>query len=232
MRYLLSQKMSNSSALSLLAGLILTVACPSAVSADLVTNGNFETVGPNGPQTFHNGISSLGWSAADQWAVFHNANGSTETNWGTYDDFDLPVIDGSQDPFTDHVIRAEVSHAGNGLVTWWGPLGSGPPNATASVWVYVRGPGQVSVGIGNGGMTSVGALTQTINQWELLTFTNNFSPVNEFVIYANSSGAEFYVDFASATGVPEPASAGVGGLGLVTLALFRRRRKTSPQNPV
>jgi MYXO-CTERM domain-containing protein len=81
----------------------------------------------------------------------------------------------------------------------------------------------VGAGIGNGGATSFGAFTQQINQWEQLNFTNNFSPVNEFIIYATSSGAEFYVDFASATGVPEPASAGLGLLGLLALTRYRRR---------
>ena len=108
--------------------------------ADLLSNGNFETMGPSN-QTFHNGTGALGSSAAESWGVFHNTNGSTETNWLTYDEAGLlPFI--GQDTATDHVLRAEVSHIGNGLVQVWSPLNTGPPAAIGSVWIHTN-PGQI-----------------------------------------------------------------------------------------
>lgn len=198
--------------------LISNLAC-----ADLLTNGDFETVGASN-QTFHNGAGALGASAAAGWGVFHNTNGSTETNWLTYDEAGLLPFLG-QDPAVDHVLRAEVSHAGNGLVQTWAPLGAGPIAAEGSVWIHTN-PGQiVGVGVGNGGSTFTQEFTSGAGGWEEVLFTESNSPVNEMIIYAETSGSEFYVDFARVSAVPEPTSAGVLGIfGVAAIALRRRKR--------
>lgn len=191
--------------------------------ADLLTNGDFETMGTSN-QTIHNGTGALGSSAAANWGIFHNTNGSTETNWLTYDQAGLLPFLG-QNTETDHVLRAEVSHAGNGLVQTWAPLGSGPAGAEGSVWIHTN-PGQiVGVGVGNGGGTFTSAFTSGAGGWEEIVFTESNSPVNEMIIYAETSGAEFYVDLARVSAVPEPTSAGaLGIIGIAGLALRRRKR--------
>lgn len=198
-------------------------------NADLITNGNFESAGPNGPDTQHTGQApnqnESSQSGAADWFIFHNVNGSTETNSLTYDEADLPTIFPTQDRFTDRLLRVEASHAGNGLVQTWAPLGQGPAKATGSIWIYT-GPGQkAGVGIGNGGNTQTTKETSGIGgQWELLTFDESTSPVNEITVYATTSGSLFYVDMASVHSVPEPTSAGFLAASVLGFAARRRRR--------
>jgi len=211
-------------ALSLVFVMMASSILTPTTQGELVQNGNFETVGPNGSTTFHSGTGGVGVSAAEKWWVFHNSNGSTETNWITYADADLPTIFGSQDPFTDHVLRVEASHDFNGIVQVFSPLNTGPAHAVGSVWVWVNAGQQVGVGIGNGGGTQTNTLTSTTGTWEQLIFNETTSPVNEIAIYARNGSAEFYVDFASVQAIPEPSS--FLGLGVATscLGLIRRRR--------
>ena len=208
--------------------ILLSASNATRVKADLVLNGDFEIVGTNGPTTTHSGTGGVGPSAAANWGVFHqitNPSATTETNWKTYTELLIPTILGSQDPPSDHVLRVETSHHGNGIVQTFSPFGTGPNDALGSIWIFVNGANQqVGVGIGNGGLTQWSAFTSTTGQWEQLTFNNLTSPVNEMTIFASGGAAEFYVDFASVSAVPEPCS---GSAGLVTgiLALaFRRKR--------
>lgn len=213
-------------------GLVVAAACcfSPTLQADLVYNGEFEIPGSTGLDTLHEGQSpNLGGgsiAAADGWFVWHNQNGSTETNSLTYSDALLPTIDSSQDSFTDRVIRVETSHSGNGLVQAFGPLDSGPEFASGSAWIYVTGPGQtVGVGTGNGGFTTLSSQTTTFGQWEQITFNESNSPVNEIVFYATGSGgAEFYVDRVRVNAVPEPVVAMPLLMSAFAGLVVRRRR--------
>ena len=201
--------------------------------ADLLYNGDFEIVGsnPTGTTTFHEGQSpnmpSDPRSAADGWNIWHNVFGTTETTLVTYADAGLPTIHAWQDPFSDHVLRVEASHALNGLVNTWEIPGSGPQHALGEVYIFVPSAGQlVGVGIGNGGATMLTDYTSGVGGaagWERIQFIESNSPVNEMTIYAASSGAEFYVDLARVSAVPEPASLGILGLISCGLASLRRR---------
>lgn len=200
------------------------------VKADLLYNGDFEIPGSNGLDTFHSGKSpnepTDPRSGADGWFVWHNFDGTTETNSRTYSEAGIAPIFGWQDSNTDRLLRVEASNAGNGLVQTWSLPNTGPLAATGSVWVYVPNVGQkVGVGIGNGGSTSITVESSgTGAGWEKLEFTQSNSPVNEINIYATTSGAEFYVDFATVSAVPEPAAAGALGLAMIGLLLRRRPR--------
>ena len=203
--------------------------CPVArLSADLLTNGDFETVGSNGPNTFHSGTGGVGLSAAANWGVFHqqtNPDATTETNWRTYAELGIPTIDPLQDDASDHVLRVEASHANNGLVQTWAAPGTGVPAINGGVWVWVNGPGQVGVGAGDSGGTMMTKFTTMNNAWEYLAFNESTTPVNEMIIYSSGGSAEFYVDFASVSAVPEPSTIGLlaGSIGLLGLIRVRRR---------
>ncbi len=148
-------------------------------------------------------------------------------NWLTYDAAGLlPPLPG-QDPSSDHILRAEVSHAGNGLVQVFGALGTGPIAVEGSVWIHTNPRQIVGVGVGNGGATFSTEFTNGLGGWEELVFTESTSPVNEMIIYADTPGAEFFVDTAFATAsVPEPTSAGILGVcGIAALCVRRRRGK-------
>ena len=96
--------------------------------------------------------------------------------------------------------------ANNGLVQVFGTPGTGPIDAVAEVWVYVNS-GIVGLGIGDGGSNrSQQYFSQTTGQWELLTANASTSPVNEIIIYSSGGSAEFYVDLAAASAVPETGS--------------------------
>lgn len=209
-----------------LAPLFVVLSVSPAV-ADLLSNGEFETMGTSA-NTFHSGVGGQGLSAAADWGIFHNADGTTETNWLTYEEAGIPTIFAWQNPSTDHLLRLEVSHAGNGLVQQWAPTGTGADAATGSVWVYVTNQNQiVGTGVGNGGATSTSKMTSGVGgRWEELSFVESNSPVNEMIIYAETSGAEFYVDLANvdSVSVPEPTSAIVVSiLGITGLCLRRKR---------
>ena len=192
-------------------------------NADLLTNGSFEQVGTQS-STITTGIGP-GDAAAAGWSTFNNTDGSTETQHMTYGDAILPPVFPS-DPGVggEHVIRVEASHGNNGLVQVFGAPGTGPIDAVAEVWVYVNS-GIVGLGIGDGGSTGPTVFSQTTGQWELLTANASTSPVNEIIIYSSGGSAEFYVDLASTSAIPEPASAGLlGTLGFAGFAVTRRRR--------
>ncbi len=208
---------------------ILAIIPASESSAELLTNGNFEFAGPNGLNTLHSGQSpnqvGPSQSGAAEWHIFHNANGSTETNSLTYDEAGLPTIFPTQDPFTDRLLRVEASDIGNGLVHTWAAPGQGPLQATGSIWIYTGAGQKAGVGIGNGGNIQLTKETSGIGgQWELLTFDESQSPVNQIVVYATTSGSTFYVDMASVQAIPEPTSAGFLAATVLGFAARRRRR--------
>ncbi len=107
----------------------------------------------------------------------------------------------------------------------WAPVGQGPLMATGSIWIYSSIGQKAGVGMGNGGNTQITKETNlTGGQWQLLTFDESQSPVNEIVVYATTAGSLFYVDMASVHAVPEPTSAGFLAATVLGFAVRRRRR--------
>jgi hypothetical protein len=202
---------------------------PAQVGTNLVYNGEFDTPGSNGLDTSHEGQSPNlmpgSASAADGWNIWHNTDGVTATTSLTYDEAGIASIDSSQDRLTDRLLRVEASGIGNGLVQVLSPPGTGPAAAEGSIWLYVTGPGQsVGVGIGDGGSTPILETNMFTGRWEEIQFSQSNMLVNEIVIYAQTSGAEFYVDRVSVSAVPEPSGAIALLLsGLATVTIRRRR---------
>ena len=97
----------------------------------------------------------------------------------------------------DPAVAAQIQANGaDGLVQVFGPFNTGPAKVLASVWVYVV-HGQVGIGVGNGGDTSISAKSSVLGQWQQLVTFNSVAPANEFVLYSSlSEGSEFYADDA------------------------------------
>ncbi len=153
---------------------------------NLLVNGSFELVGPNGPAVELTGLSLVGESAADDWYVFHNSVGTTKTEL-------LPTTlpgGGSL------MMRVATDGPSNGIEQVVYNFNEGPPCIKNGVWIYVVS-GQVFIGAGNGGTTGSDAFTTTTGQWEFVQAQNSFCPANLTIIYSASiGGAEFYVDLA------------------------------------
>ena len=102
----------------------------------------------------------------------------------------------------------EVTTSGDwsGIYQPFLPFNTGPVVAIGSAWLYLNS-GCVGVGVGNDGNTGVTVSTCVTGQWIKLTTLNGVSPANEFIVYTTTAGgADFYVDNAFASAVPEPAS--------------------------
>lgn len=201
--------------------------CVASTSADLLTNGSFEQIrDPNENPTHFNGIQG-GNSAATGWTVWHNTNGSTSTQVMSYFEAGLPDSDASKQG--ENLIHVETSHAGNGLVQAFLLPNTGPNQVVGEAYIWVQS-GIVGVGIGNGGNTQYTDFTDPgLNgiAWQKMNFGNAQSPANEIIFYAAPSAtggsAEFYVDLASVSAIPEPASFGLLSAGLLGMVVRRRR---------
>lgn len=200
----------------------LVAGAASFANAELVTNGSFEHPGAMTSTQFM-GIGGGGNAAADSWTVFHNTQGSTNTEHMSYLDALLPPIFPDPSIGGDHVLRVEVSHHGNGIVQVFSPPGTGPLTAIGEAWIFVNS-GVVGVGIGNGGATVTTVNSQQTGVWEKLQFMESTSPVNEIIFYAQDGPTEFYVDLVT-TSVPEPGSAIMFSMAAASL-VFRRRRRS------
>lgn len=192
--------------------ILSTLAVPGPhAQANLLTNGGFDVVGPNGDTTSYSGLFA-GPSAAASWEVFNNSNTTTRTML-------LPstlAMPGA-DPNMIHVATGGINC---GLDQLFLPPNTGPVNATFSVWLYVV-RGTVGVGLGNGGNTGLSSFNTTHGQWELVTGINAASPANNFIFYsAGVDGAEWYADLAEVT--PAPGAAML--LPFTFLVATRRRR--------
>ena len=193
----------------LLSQLVILALGSSAVAhaQNLLKNGHFTKRAA--VQTIQDS-SCAGPSSATNWGTWINATFPCVTNSGIELETDLllsqspiPSIPGAHlihvrstvvDPSVASPIQA--SGAGDGLVQVFGAYGTGPTHVLESVWVYVV-HGQVGIGVGNGGDTSISATSSTHGQWEHLVGTNSVSPANEFTLYSTDpNGAEFYADDA------------------------------------
>lgn len=197
----------------LIFGLVGLVA---SAHANLLANGDFSVIGPNGSPTVHVGLNGLGSSSADSWSVWHNNNAVTTTQLVTTSNL-LPA--GVPTNATTGMLVTSTG-ASNGVFQ---TFGSNPANAFFDVYVWVL-QGQVTIGAGNGGATVGTVNSSGINQWEHLATASSGSPVNQVIIYSTGP-AVFYVASANVDAVPEPASMAVLGLGVVALA--RRKRKSA-----
>jgi hypothetical protein len=168
----------------------------STTSPNMLLNPDFSMVGPSGPSTTYTGNAGAGPSAANRWILFNNGPATIKTE----------LLPSTRPGGSSKMIHVTTTGNGSGLVqagfasegTYDGVFSAGPPHVIDSAWVYVV-RGKVGIGAGNGGNTSIDAVSSTTGRWELLQGCNVSTPVNEFLVYSLTDGAEFYVDFAKVT---------------------------------
>ena len=188
-----------------------------AVSANMLENPSFETIGPIGSPTSFTGIGNGGspkYSAAQDWLVWNNTFGTTTTEL-------LPstLLGGGA-----QMIHVTTDGDVNGLFQAFLPSPTGPNDVIGSIWIYVIS-GQVGFGTGDDGNTNFDKLTSGTGHWEFLQAPNGISPANEFIIYSVHGQAEFYAENASvAPHAPEPTTMLLLGSGLIGLAGYGRKR--------
>jgi hypothetical protein len=206
--------------------LALTVASPAmADPINLLTNGDFSTVGAAGSPASYTGqnffYDSYNWdrytgvpAAAAGWGIWNNTYGTTMTEL-------LPSLW----PGVSDMIHVVSDGTNNGLLQSFLPFNTGVGNVVGQVAVYVNS-GQVGIGIGNGLYTDFDAFSSTTGQWEVINAGNGQSPANEFLLYSANGPADFYAAAASVSPVPEPATLMLFGGGAVACVgrAYRRRR--------
>lgn len=168
----------------------------STSSPNMLLNPDFSVVGPSGTSTSYTGNAGAGPSAADRWILFNNGPATITTE----------LLRSTRPGGSAKMIHVNTTGGGSGLVqagfasegTYDGVFSAGPPHVIDSAWVYVV-RGKVGIGAGNGGNTSIDAVSTTTGRWEFLQGCNVSTPVNEFLVYSMTDGAEFYVDFAKVT---------------------------------
>ena len=152
---------------------------------NLLANPDFS--GPFDRKTSFTGVGGAGNSAADGWTLWMNVAGTLETTLGEC----------SFPPAGSSMIEVHVTSRWGGLVQTFDQQDHGPQHVTAGAWVYVK-RGQIGLGTGNGGNTSVDSRSATTGRWEWIEAPNGVAPANELIIYATSDGgADFYVAQAS-----------------------------------
>jgi len=192
--------------------------------SNLVYNGDFSVVGPNGSPTLSTALFP-GPCAANGWETFQNQpNTETETALVS------PPAGLPSGTTTAIYFGCNLDHTdyGSELDQVLLPYGTGPKNVEIGVWVYLL-TGVVGIGVGNGGATGYEAATSVTNQWIYLSAQHYDANGNDNLIignasyYANSRNRTvFYATDAMVEAVPEPAP--FIGLGL-GIACFIRRRK-------
>ena len=154
---------------------------------NLLRNPDFTTAYSNGSPAPVTGAGRGGPSAAANWFIWSNSDGTTATE----------LVDSDFPDGTEKMIRVVTSGQRSGLVQTFLAHNAGPLRVIAGAWVRVR-RGQVGIGTGNGGHTGVDAVSARTNEWEHLQALNGVSPANEFIIYcASVGGADFDVAVAS-----------------------------------
>ena len=152
---------------------------------NLLANPDFS--GPFDRKTSFTGVGGAGNSAADGWTLWMNVAGTLETTLGEC----------SFPPAGSSMIEVHVTSRWGGLVQTFDQQDHGPQHVTAGAWVYVK-RGQIGLGTGNGGNTSVDSRSATTGRWEWIEAPNGVAPANELIIYATGDGgADFYVAQAS-----------------------------------
>lgn len=192
----------------------------SAQAANLLFNSSFETGLPIGQETNLTTVAGNGGtSAATNWSSWNNTPATTITE----------LLPSTLANAGDTMLHVTTTGQLNGVFQNFLLFNTGPNEVISSAWVYVLS-GQVGIGTGNGGNTSLDTFSSTTGQWEFLQASNGVSPANEFIVYsASSGGADFYVDLASVDRppdpkpVPEPST--IFGLVAVSLGIFKLKLK-------
>ena len=173
---------------TLKAALALTLAglaSSPALAANLLSNGNFDVVGPLGPIVDSQVPGGSGYSAAQDWLALGNGVGYVKTE----------LMPSTRVP-GGRMIRVQTSGTINGLQQIFGEFNTGPRKAYACVWIRLI-VGSVGIGLGNGGGTNGNdVVLNKKDTWEVLQVSNAVAPVNSIVIGALTGGAEFYVESA------------------------------------
>lgn len=156
-----------------------------AQAANLLSNGNFDIVGPSGAVVDNPVPGGSGASAAQDWLSLGNGVGYVRTE----------LMPSTRVP-GGRMIRVQTLGVINGLQQIFGAFNTGPRKAYACVWIRLI-EGSVGIGLGNGGGTNGNdVVLNKKDTWEVLQVSNAFSPVNSIVIGALTGGAEFYVESA------------------------------------
>ncbi len=104
-------------------------------SPNLLTNGDFRSVGPAGATTSFSGLHGGGNAAAANWSVWSNQHGVVATA------IEPPAFA----PAGPGMIHVTTSVPSGGLVQTFGAPGAGPDAVTAGAWIFVR-RGRVGIG--------------------------------------------------------------------------------------
>jgi hypothetical protein len=156
-----------------------------AQAANLLSNGNFDVVGPSGPVVDNPVPGGSGVSAAQDWLSLGNGVGYVRTE----------LMPSTRVP-GGRMIRVQTAGSINGLQQIFGEFNTGPRKAYACVWIRLI-EGSVGIGLGNGGGTNGhDVVLNKKDTWEVLQVSNAVAPVNSIVIGALTGGAEFYVESA------------------------------------
>ena len=192
----MSGNLSQRAAIAMLAA----VATAASADANLILNPSFELErAPGGVFTLMG--TGPGFSAAENWTVFNNIDGTTTTT---------ELVTSTLPGGGSRMIHVTTTASRDGLVNVFLPFNTGPASVLSSAWVFVNG-GEVALGTGNGGNTGFDVFTTTTGQWELLQATNGVSPANELIIYASSLQTRTVIDEAqqrkaSSKAVTEPST--------------------------
>ena len=163
----------------------MALAATGQAHANMLRNATFD-IPAAGPPPITVGTSSNlgGWSAAADWSTWARQPGGTV--WT-----ELVSNDHGRPGYMLHVIV----HRGSGIVQVIAGMGMGPRVAYSCAWVKVVS-GQAGIGLGNGGDTHLDAVSTSTGVWEWLSAPNGVVPANEFIAYAATDDAEFYIDRA------------------------------------
>ncbi len=198
----------------------LLVFCSTGLSENLLVNPGFETpasgITPPTSVSFTN-FCSAGISAAANWTIFVNSC-TPGAN-----DISTQLLPSTAPDGGSLMMHVTTDGAFNGIVQVFLPINTGPTEAEGSAWVFVN-RGCVHIGTGNDGNTGPNAITCVTGQWIHLSAPNGVSPANEFIVYSNGGGADYFVDNASVVEIPEPSSLLLLGSGLLSLCGLLRRR--------
>jgi hypothetical protein len=125
------------------------------------------------------------------------------------------------------MLYVDANAAFNGIWQAWAAPGTGNPNASTTVYIYILS-GAVMVGTGDDGSTVGELFLNQTGTWLPLSYLNSQAtnkPANEIIMYSFNGPAQFFIDAATVyDGVPEPATFALAGAALVTLGLLSRKR--------
>jgi hypothetical protein len=161
----------------------LATAPQGASAANLLKNSDFDTPSGTGPTSF-TGLGNGGQSAARDWTVYNNNEGTTTTEL-------LPstLVEGGT------MIHISASGADDGIYQTFTPAQG---QTTSCAWIYVIS-GAVAIGAGQyvSDVAQDAALLD-IGEWQPITVNAGNQPAGIMIIYSSYFGsAEYYGESAS-----------------------------------